>query len=92
MSNTIPGGYYWNTVTKRHEDAWGNPVEKHSDAEIKKAKEDSETLTPDQAEILAREAQTKQRASELQAAAAAAAAQAKTAAVQPRARAGRRGR
>ena len=90
MSNTIPGGYYWNADRKRHEDAWGNPVEKQSDAEIKKAKEEGEALTPDQAEILAREAQTKQRASELQAAADAAAAAAKTAQVQPRG--GKRGR
>ena len=79
MTDTLPGGYYWNSERKRHEDAFGQPVEKHSDAELKKAREEHLELTPDQAEILAKEAQTRQRAQEAQHAADIAAAAAKTA-------------
>lgn len=81
MSGTLPGGYFYNTDRKRHEDAWGNPVTKHSDAELKKAVEKSEELTPEQADALAQQAQATRAANEARAAADEAEAKAKAARV-----------
>lgn len=81
MGNTIPGGYYLDAQTNRHVDAWGKPVDKQSDSALKKAKEETETLTPDQAELLRSEDQTRRAAEEARQAADVAEEQAKAATV-----------